>query len=99
MDEAGVFAGPQLLTLANQGREFFLQLVIATISLSDLARGTSGNGDAFVQQILASVSSFLVHRLNSPVDAESFALVGGTAPGVTYTAQTAAGASTGMASA
>ena len=57
------------------------------------------NGDALEQQILASVNGYLIHRLNSPADAESITLVSGTAPGVTYTAQTAAGVSTGMASA
>jgi conjugal transfer pilus assembly protein TraD len=98
-DEFGVFAGPQVLVLINQGREFGVHSVCATISLHDLARSISGGGEAFVQQVIAAVSGFMVHRMNSPTEAETIALVAGTKPNIVHTAQLMGGLATGMSSA
>lgn len=98
-DEFGTFAGPQITNLINMGRSFGIRAVISMQSLADISRGAPDAGAAFVDQLLGSINSYFVHRLNAPADAELISSLAGTEQHVAYTAQTIGGQPTGAASA
>ena len=98
-DEFGTFSGPQILNIVNMGRSYGIRAMIATQTLADIARGVPEAGDSFVDQLLGSINTFIVHRLNAPRDAEMIAELAGTEQHVSHTAQTIGGHSTGVTSA
>jgi conjugal transfer pilus assembly protein TraD len=95
-DEFSVFAGPQVLNLINMGRSAGIHGVISTQSLSDISMAVENNGEAFVQQILSNCNNYMVHRLNSPNDAETLSALIGTKNNVGYTAQVSELGATGL---
>lgn len=98
-DEFSVFAGPQVLTLLNQGRGYGLCVTLSTQSISDIAQGAEKNAADFVNQVFGSINSYIIHRLNAANDCELIASVAGTKQVVDHTAQTIGGKGTGAASA
>lgn len=99
MDEISTFAGPQMLTLVNQGRGFGARVVLAGQSFADLERSVASGGDSFASQLLASINSLIVHQLNSPSDAELAAEYAGTTEKMEVTAQVVEQTATGVGSA
>ncbi|WP_324133594.1 type IV secretory system conjugative DNA transfer family protein [Bosea sp. (in: a-proteobacteria)] len=99
LDEFSTFAGPQVLNVINQGRSHGLSAVLATQSLADIAQGAESDGRSFTDQLIGSINTFIVYRLNTPSDCELMAGVAGTHEQVEFTAQTAGGVGTGGASA
>ncbi|PCI56110.1 MAG: type IV secretion system protein VirD4 [Alphaproteobacteria bacterium] len=86
-DEFSVFAGQQVLNVINMGRSAGVHAVLSTQSLSDLAVGRSKNADHFVNQVVGSCNTFILHRQNSPEDAAKLAELMGTRNTLEYTAQ------------
>lgn len=99
LDEFSTFAGPQVLNLINMGRSHGLAAVLATQSLADISQGAERDGRSFTDQLIGSINTFLVYRLNASSDCELMAGVAGTHEQVEFTAQTVAGMATGGASA
>lgn len=99
LDEFSVFAGPQVLNLINMGRSQGLSAILSTQSLADIAQGAEKDGRSFTDQVIGSVNTFIIYRLNSAEDCELAASVAGTEEQVEFTAQTVSGTSTGAASA
>lgn len=77
-DEISTYAGKGLLNLVNQGRSFGAKIVMAGQSFADLERSVNEQGGSFRNQILGSVNTLIVHRLNAPEDAELGAQFAGT---------------------
>lgn len=86
-DEFSVFAGEQVLNVINMGRSAGIHAVLSTQSLSDIASGRKENADHFVNQIVGNCNNFILHRQNSPEDAEKLAEMMGTRNTLEYTAQ------------
>lgn len=98
LDELTSFSGPTVLNLVNQGRAYGARLVLGTQSFADLNRSVQSGGEAFADQILASVNSLVTHRLNSPNDAELAARITGTFLKEELTAQVVGQVETGVGS-
>ncbi|MBI1300069.1 MAG: DUF853 family protein [Alphaproteobacteria bacterium] len=86
-DEFSVFAGEQVLNVINMGRSAGIHAVLSTQSLSDIASGRKENADHFINQAVGNCNTFIMHRQNSPEDAETLASIIGTRPSLEYTAQ------------
>jgi len=86
-DEFSVFAGEQVLNVINMGRSAGIHAVLSTQSLSDIASGRKENADHFVNQVVGNCNNFILHRQNSPEDAEKLAEMMGTRNTLEYTAQ------------
>ena len=86
-DEFSVFAGEQVLNVINMGRSAGIHAVLSTQSLSDIASGRKENADHFINQVLGNCNNFILHRQNSPEDAEKLAEMMGTRNTLEYTAQ------------
>ncbi len=86
-DEFSVFAGEQVLNVINMGRSAGIHAVLSTQSLSDIASGRKENADHFINQIVGNCNNFILHRQNSPEDAEKLAAMMGTRNTLEYTAQ------------
>ncbi len=86
-DEFSVFAGEQVLNVINMGRSAGIHAVLSTQSLSDIASGRKENSDHFVNQVVGNCNNFILHRQNSPEDAEKLAEMMGTRNTLEYTAQ------------
>ncbi|PZN99486.1 MAG: hypothetical protein DCF30_11750 [Hyphomicrobiales bacterium] len=99
LDEFSTFAGPQVLNVINQGRSHGLSAVLATQSLADITQGAESDGRSFTDQLIGSINTFIVYRLNTPSDCELMAGVAGTREQIEFTAQTDGGVGTGGASA
>jgi conjugal transfer pilus assembly protein TraD len=87
LDEFSVFAGEQILNVINMGRSAGIHAVLSTQSLSDIAAGRKENGDHFINQVVSNCNNFILHRQNSPEDAEKLAAMIGTTSTLEYTAQ------------
>lgn len=74
-DEFSVFAGDQVVHLINQGRAAGLCAVLATQSLSDIAKR---GGQALVGQIVNNCNNYIIQRQNNPQDAEVLSDIIGT---------------------
>jgi hypothetical protein len=98
MDEFSVFAGDNVLYLLNQGRSYGLRVILAVQSFSDISRGVTSNGTAFKDQVLASINTYVIHRLNVAADREYIASLAGTNRSIGITSQTVGGKGTGAAS-
>lgn len=77
-DEFSVFPGDQILHILNQGRSFGLCTVLTVQSLSDIGRTLGSEAEAFTRQVLGNCNNFLIHRLNTPDDADYTAKLIGT---------------------
>lgn len=86
-DEFSVFAGEQILNVINMGRSAGIHAVLSTQTLSDIAAGRKENGDHFINQVVGNCNNFILHRQNSPDDAEKLAEMIGTTNTLEYTAQ------------
>ncbi len=86
-DEFSVFAGEQVLNVINMGRSAGIHAVLSTQSLSDIAAGRRDNADHFINQVVGNCNNFILHRQNSPEDAEKLAAMMGTRSTLEYTAQ------------
>jgi type IV secretory pathway TraG/TraD family ATPase VirD4 len=86
-DEFSVFAGEQVLNVINMGRSAGIHAVLSTQSLSDIASGRAENADHFINQVVGNCNNFILHRQNSPEDAEKLAAMMGTQNTLEYTAQ------------
>ncbi len=86
-DEFSVFSGEQVLNVINMGRSAGVHAVLSTQSLSDIASGRKENADHFINQVVGNCNNFILHRQNSPEDAESLAAMIGTRQTLEYTAQ------------
>lgn len=86
-DEFSVFAGEQVLNVINMGRSAGIHAVLSTQSLSDIASGRRENADHFINQVASNCNNFILHRQNSPDDAEKLAEMMGTRNTLEYTAQ------------
>lgn len=86
-DEFSVFAGEQVLNVINMGRGAGIHAVLSTQSLSDIAAGRKENADHFINQVASNCNNFILHRQNSPDDAEKLAEMMGTRNTLEYTAQ------------
>lgn len=86
-DEFSVFAGEQVLNLINQGRSKGVHAILVTQCLSDIARGVSNNSDHFMNQVLENCNTYIIHRLNSYVEADKVSQLFGTYKKIKYTAQ------------
>ncbi len=86
-DEFSVFAGEQVLNVINMGRSAGIHAVLSTQSLSDIASGRKENADHFINQVVGNCNNFILHRQNSPEDAEKLAAMMGTRNTLEYTAQ------------
>ncbi len=86
-DEFSVFAGEQVLNVINMGRSAGIHAVLCTQSLSDIASGRKENADHFINQVVGNCNNFILHRQNSPEDAEKLAAMMGTRNTLEYTAQ------------
>ncbi len=98
LDEISAFAGPQMLGLVNQGRSYGARVVLAGQSFADVERSVTEQGPAFRNQILGSINTVIVHRLNSPDDAELGAQFAGTFLKAETTSQVVGGQPTGAGS-
>ena len=98
-DEFSVFSGDQVLNIINMGRSFGAYTILATQSLADISRGVTADGASFVDQLLGSINTYLVHRVNAPSDAEKLAGLIGTLEVTAFTEQTVGRIATGAASA
>ena len=74
LDEFSGFAGDQVTNLINMGRSAGAHVILGSQTLSDMDQVSR----SFTGQVLGSVSSFIVHSLNNPDDAERMASVFGT---------------------
>lgn len=99
LDEISTFVGQQVLNLVNQGRSFGARIVLSGQSFADLEASVVAGGAPFLNQVLASVNTLVVHQLNSPDDAELVAQYAGTYQKVEVTAQVVEGVATGVGSA
>lgn len=86
-DEFSVFAGEQVLNVINMGRSAGIHAVLSTQSLSDIASGRRENAEHFINQVVGNCNNFILHRQNSPEDAEKLAAMMGTRNTLEYTAQ------------
>lgn len=86
-DEFSVFAGEQVLNVINMGRSAGIHAVLSTQNLSDIASGRKENADHFINQVIGNCNNFILHRQNSPEDAEKLAAMMGTKQTLEYTAQ------------
>lgn len=98
LDELSTYSGEQVLSLVNQGRGFGARVVLLGQSFADLETVNHIDGKTFRNQILASVNTVIVHRLNSPDDAELAAQIAGTYAKPELTAQTVGSKPTGAGS-
>ncbi|MBE7734631.1 type IV secretory system conjugative DNA transfer family protein [Devosia faecipullorum] len=98
LDELSTYSGKQILSLVNQGRGFEARVVLLGQSFADLESVEGIDGKAFRNQILASINTVIVHRLNSPDDAELAAQIAGTYAKPEMTAQTVGNKPTGAGS-
>ena len=99
LDEISTFVGQQVLNLVNQGRSYGARVVLSGQTLADLEASVMAGGAPFLNQVLASVNTLVVHQLNSPADAELAAQYSGTYQKVEVTAQVVEGVATGVGSA
>lgn len=83
-DEFSVFAGDQIINLINQGRSAGIHAILATQSISDIAKK---GGDALVGQVLNNCNNFIIQRQNNHDDAELLAKLIGTQDGFQLTSQ------------
>lgn len=95
-DEFSVFAGEQVLNVINMGRSAGIHAVLSTQSLSDIASGRKENADHFINQVASNCNNFILHRQNSPDDAEKLAEMMGTRNTLEYTAQVSQSGPTNM---
>lgn len=86
-DEFSVFAGEQVLNVINMGRGAGIHAVLCTQSLSDIASARNNNASHFVNQVVGNCNNFILHRQNSPQDAEMLAGVIGTRDTQEFTMQ------------
>lgn len=98
LDELSTYSGEMLLSLVNQGRGFDARVVLLGQSFADLEAVNHVDGKAFRNQILGSVNTVIVHRVNSPDDAELAAQIAGTYAKPELTAQTVGNKPTGAGS-
>jgi len=98
LDELSTYSGKQILSIVNQGRGFEGRVVLLGQSFADLESVEGIDGKAFRNQILASINTVIVHRLNSPDDAELAAQIAGTYAKPEMTAQTVGNKPTGAGS-
>ncbi len=83
-DEFSIFAGDQIVNLINQGRSAGIHAVLATQSISDIAKK---GGDALVGQVLNNCNNFIIQRQNNHDDAEILSKLIGTRDGFELTSQ------------
>jgi len=96
LDEFSTFAtNNHVLNLINMGRSFGGCVVLATQTFGDV----SAVNNAFLQQVVGSANTFIVHELTAPEDAEYAASIIGTEQSVDFTAQIVDHVMTGSASA
>lgn len=86
-DEFSVFAGEQVLNVINMGRGAGIHAILCTQSLSDIASARSQNANHFLNQVVGNCNNFILHRQNSPEDAEIMASIIGTRNSTQYTVQ------------
>ena len=86
-DEFSVFAGEQVLNVINMGRSAGIHAILCTQSLSDIASARSNNATHFMNQVVGNCNNFILHRQNSPEDAEMLAQIIGTRNTTEYTIQ------------
>jgi len=98
LDEISTYSGEQILSLINQGRGFDARVVLLGQSFADLETVDHVDGKAFRNQVLASVNTVIVHRVNSPDDAELASQIAGTYAKPELTAQTLGNQPTGAGS-
>ena len=98
LDELSTYSGEQILSLVNQGRGFDARVILLGQSFADLETVDHVDGKSFRNQVLASVNTIIVHRLNSPDDAELAAQIAGTYAKPELTAQTVGSKPTGAGS-
>ncbi|MBE0580513.1 MAG: TraM recognition domain-containing protein [Devosia sp.] len=99
LDEISTFVGQQVLNLVNQGRSYGARVVLSGQSFADLEVSVLTGGTSFLNQVLASVNTLIVHQLNSPTNAELASQYSGTFQKVEVTAQVVEGVATGVGSA
>jgi type IV secretory pathway TraG/TraD family ATPase VirD4 len=75
VDEFGVIESSNILGLLQRARASKMPCMVATQSLADLAR----HDPTFPNQVIDTVSLFLIHRVNSEHDARTFAGLSGIA--------------------
>jgi DNA helicase HerA-like ATPase len=99
-DEINVYASSALIDLVNKSRSADVTCVLATQSLSDLAKAEDDN---FTQQVIENCNNYIVLRQNSAVNSEALANILGTrnTMEVTYQMRNEGGATvdTGLGSA
>ena len=74
-DEINVYASNTLLDLVNKSRSANVTCILATQSLSDLAKAEDEN---FTQQVIENCNNYIVLRQNSAVNSEQWANILGT---------------------
>lgn len=94
-DEFSIFAGDQIINLINQGRGAGVHAILATQSLSDIARK---GGKELLGQVLNNTNNYIIQRQNYPEDAEILASIIGTQNQFVITSQVAPKGSTGAGS-
>lgn len=82
-DEFSIFAGEPVLNLINMGRGKGVHGILGTQGLDDLARA----GREFKGQVLNCINTLIVHRVNSPGDAEELSAWIGTRESIETTHQ------------
>lgn len=98
LEELSTYSCQQILALVNQGRSFGARVLLLGQSFADLEKAEDMDGKAFRNQILGSVNTAILHRLNSPDDAELAAQIAGTFLKPEVTAQTVGNQPTGAGS-
>jgi type IV secretory pathway TraG/TraD family ATPase VirD4 len=74
-DEINVYASSVLMDLVNKSRSANVTCILATQSLSDLAKAED---DDFTQQVIENCNNYIVLRQNSAVNSEQWANILGT---------------------
>ena len=68
-DEFSVFAGDQVLNVINMGRSKGICAILTVQSLSDIGV-SSKHSDHFINQVISNCNNYIIHRQNSPKDAQ-----------------------------
>ena len=74
-DEINVYASNALIDIVNKSRSADVTCILATQSLSDLAKAEDEN---FTQQVIENCNNYIVLRQNSAVNSEAWANILGT---------------------
>lgn len=87
LDEFYVFAGPQVITLLNQGRSAGAHVVLSTQAPTDVI---SKGDQALLGQVITNCNNYIIQRQNNPADAELLAGIIGTQAGFEVSSQLSA---------